>query len=91
MATHVSPASLPGMKQRTLTINGFSKAYAMTGWRLAYVAADKDLISALIRIHQNTISCATSFAQWGGLQALVGPHAMVAYSSRGLLIKIKGI
>ena len=71
-ASHISPASLPGMKQQTLTINGFSKAYAMTGWRLAYVAADKELISALIRIHQNTVSCATSFAQWGGLEALVG-------------------
>ena len=75
--THVSFASLPGMRKNTLTINGFSKAYSMTGWRLAYIAADQNMISALIRIHQNTIACATSFAQWGGAKALTGPMEAV--------------
>jgi aminotransferase len=74
---HVAFASLPGMRERTLTVNGFSKAYSMTGWRLAYVAADRNIISALIRIHQNTIACATSFAQWGGLEALSCPTGAI--------------
>ena len=71
---HFSMAMFPGMKERTITVNGFSKIYAMTGWRLGYVAADKELISALIRIHQYTTVCATSFAQWGAVAALTGPQ-----------------
>lgn len=72
--THVSIASLPGMKERTITLNGFSKSYAMTGWRMGYLAADRKLIDALIRIHQYSVVCSTSFAQWGALAALEGPQ-----------------
>lgn len=71
---HYSAATFPGMRERTITINGFSKIYAMTGWRLGYAVADKELISALIRIHQYTTVCATSFAQWGAIEALKGPQ-----------------
>jgi aspartate/methionine/tyrosine aminotransferase len=74
---HLSIASLPGMRARTVTLNGFSKSYAMTGWRLGYVAADAALCQALIRIHQYTVVCATSFAQWGGWAALTGGQACV--------------
>ncbi|NRB39908.1 MAG: pyridoxal phosphate-dependent aminotransferase [Pseudomonadales bacterium] len=69
---HISIASLPGMRSRTLTLNGFSKSYSMTGWRLGYVAADASLIQALVRIHQNTVVCANTFAQWGAVVALTG-------------------
>ncbi len=72
---HVSIGSFPGMRERTVTINGFSKIYAMDGWRLGYVAADTQWMSALIRIHQYTTVCATSFAQWGAVAALEGPQA----------------
>ncbi len=59
---HYSIGSFPGMRDRTITINGFSKIYAMDGWRLGYVAASKEVISALIRIHQYTTVCATTCA-----------------------------
>lgn len=72
---HVSIGSLRGMRERTLTVNGFSKAYSMTGWRLGWVAADKELASALIRIHQYTTVCTTTFAQWGAVEALTGSQA----------------
>jgi aspartate/methionine/tyrosine aminotransferase len=62
-------ASLPGMADRTLTVNGFSKAYSMTGWRLGYVAARKKLTDSLIRVHQYSATCATSFAQRGAVAA----------------------
>ena len=71
---HLSIAGLPGMRSRTLTLNGFSKSYAMTGWRVGYVAADESLIQALIRIHQYAVVCANSTAQWGALEALEGPQ-----------------
>lgn len=68
-AQHHSLASLPGMADRTLTVNGFSKAYSMTGWRLGYVAARKNLIDSLIRVHQYSATCANSFAQKGAVAA----------------------
>ncbi|MBW1695972.1 MAG: pyridoxal phosphate-dependent aminotransferase [Deltaproteobacteria bacterium] len=71
---HISIATLSGMKQRTIIVNGFSKRYSMTGWRLGWIAADKDLVSAMIRIHQYTTVCATTFAQWGAVEALSGPQ-----------------
>jgi len=71
---HISIGSLPGMKAHTITISGFSKNYSMTGWRLGFVAAHRDAISALVRIHQYTTVCATSFAQWGAIAALTGPQ-----------------
>lgn len=67
---HVSMASLDGMKERTITINGFSKTYSMTGFRLAYVAAPEEFIRVLNIIHQHNTSCATSFVQYGGITAL---------------------
>lgn len=71
---HFSIGSFPEMRERTITANGFSKIYSMTGWRLGYAAADREVISALIRIHQYTTVCATSFAQWGAVDALTGPQ-----------------
>jgi aminotransferase len=75
---HISMASLPGMRNRTLTLNGFSKCYAMTGWRLGYVAATAQLLGALVRIHQYSIVCANSFSQWGGVVALNESQECVA-------------
>ena len=74
---HVSIASLPGMAERTLTVNGWSKAYSMTGWRLGYVAGPQDAIDGMLKIHQYTVTSATSFAQYGGLEALRGPQDCV--------------
>jgi len=67
---HVSMASLDGMKERTITINGFSKTYSMTGFRLAYIAAPEEFIRVLNIIHQHNTSCATSFVQHGGITAI---------------------
>jgi len=58
------------MKERTITLNGFSKAYSMTGWRLGYMAAPKDIISASVRLHQHINTCASSFVQEAGITAL---------------------
>lgn len=77
-AEHFSIASLPGMRERTITVNGFSKVYSMTGWRLGYLAADRELIKGLIRIHQYTTVCACSFAQKGAVAALTGSQQCVA-------------
>ncbi len=74
---HVSPASLPGMGERTLTFNGFSKAYAMTGWRLAYVAGPKSYIAEVEKVHSHSATCATSFVQAAGVVALTGPQAFI--------------
>ena len=71
---HISIASLPGMKERTIIVNGFSKKYSMTGWRLGWICSDKALISAMIRIHQYTTVCVTTFAQYGAAEALTGPQ-----------------
>ncbi|WP_294148619.1 pyridoxal phosphate-dependent aminotransferase [uncultured Clostridium sp.] len=67
---HISIASLPGMKERTITLNGFSKAYSMTGWRLGYAAAPESLIAVLNKIHQHNTTCATSFVQKAAVAAL---------------------
>lgn len=68
--THVSIASLPGMKERTIVINGFSKSYAMTGWRLGYAAGPSDIISQMIKIHQFAIMCAPTTSQYAAIAAL---------------------
>jgi aspartate aminotransferase len=75
--THNSLAALPGMKEYTITVNGFSKAYAMTGWRLGYAVADKDIIAYMNRVQQHTISHPTTFAMYGGVAALKGPQNCV--------------
>ncbi len=69
-ARHISIASLPGMKERTITLNGFSKCYSMTGWRLGYVAAPVEFIKAMVRVHQYINTCAPSFVQEAGITAL---------------------
>ncbi|MFQ9515965.1 MAG: aminotransferase class I/II-fold pyridoxal phosphate-dependent enzyme [Eubacterium sp.] len=67
---HVSIACLPGMKERTVLINGFSKAYAMTGWRLGYAAAPAVIMEQMIKIHQFAIMCAPTTSQYAAVEAL---------------------
>lgn len=67
---HVSIAAMPGMKDRTIVFNGFSKAFAMTGWRIGYACGHPDLIAAMTKIHQYTIMCAPIMAQQAALEAL---------------------
>ncbi len=67
---HVTIASLPGMKERTVLINGFSKAYAMTGWRLGYAAAPKLILDQMLKIHQYAIMCAPTTSQYAAVEAL---------------------
>ena len=67
---HVSIASLSGMKERTILINGFSKAYAMTGWRLGYACAPKEIIKQMTKIHQFAIMCAPTTSQYAAVEAL---------------------
>jgi aspartate/methionine/tyrosine aminotransferase len=79
---HVSIASLPGMAERTIVLDGFSKTYAMTGWRLGYAIVPEGLAEGFGKLIINTISGANSFAQYGAVEALTGPQdavdAMVA-------------
>jgi len=74
---HISLASIGDMAQRTITINGFSKAYAMTGWRLGYAAAPKTIIKAMSKVQQHSVSQATTFAMWGAVAALKGDQKCV--------------
>ena len=67
---HICFPSLPGMKERTILISGFSKSHAMTGWRIGYVAADRRFIQALTKIHQYTMLCAPAMAQVAAIEAL---------------------
>ena len=67
---HVTIASMPGMKERTVLINGFSKAYAMTGWRLGYACAPAEIMKQMIKIHQFAIMCAPTTSQEAGVEAL---------------------
>ena len=67
---HICIASLPGMKERTIKLGGFSKAYSMTGWRLGYMCAPEEVIKACVRVHQYTITCASSFVQEAAITAL---------------------
>ena len=70
----VSPGSLENGSGRTIVINGFSKAYAMTGWRLGYAYANKEIIDSMTRIQQSTTTCPVSFVQKAGIAALRGPQ-----------------
>lgn len=84
---HVSIASLDGMKERTILINGFSKAYAMTGWRLGYACGPKDIIKQMTKIHQFAIMCAPTTSQYAAVEALKkGDDAVeemrIAYNQR---------
>ncbi|WP_106767529.1 aminotransferase class I/II-fold pyridoxal phosphate-dependent enzyme [Paenibacillus faecalis] len=67
---HVSIASLPGMKERTIVISGFSKAFAMTGWRVGYACGPRELIAGMLKIHQYTAMCAPTIAQIAALESL---------------------
>jgi aspartate aminotransferase len=69
---HISLASIGAMADRTITINGFSKAYAMTGWRLGYAVAPPAIIREMSKVQQHSVSQATTFAQWGAVAALTG-------------------
>ncbi len=67
---HVSIASLPKMKERTILINGFSKSYAMTGWRLGYACAPKEIVKQMLKIHQFAIMCAPTTSQYAAVEAI---------------------
>lgn len=67
---HVSIASLPGMRERTILINGFSKAYAMTGWRLGYACGPRIIVEQMLKIHQFAIMCAPTTSQYAAVEAL---------------------
>lgn len=91
----VSPASLSEMRERTVTINGFSKAYAMTGWRLGYAAAPAEFVTQMLKVHEHSVTTATSFVQAGGVAALQGPQdpirAMVTEFARRRDIIVDGL
>lgn len=96
--THWSIGSLDDMRERTITINGFSKAYSMTGWRLGYLAAPRDVVDPIIRLRQYTSTCASSIAQHAGVEALNPERAyhrplVEAFASRRDLVqnRIEGI
>lgn len=67
---HVSIASIPGMRERTIVINGFSKSYAMTGWRLGYATGPKEIMKQMLKIHQFVIMCAPTTSQYAAIEAL---------------------
>ena len=73
----LSPASLEDGRDRTIVVNGFSKTYAMTGWRLGYAYANGEIIEAMARIQQSTTTCPVSFVQKAGVAALRGPQDQV--------------
>jgi aspartate aminotransferase len=75
---HISIGSLPGMEDRTITTNGFSKAYAMTGWRLGYLTGPKETMKWVTRLLSHSVSQATTFVQRAGVAALRGPQDEVA-------------
>lgn len=79
---HVSIASFPEMKDKTIVINGFSKAFAMTGWRLGYVCGHPTLIEAMYKIHQYAIMCAPTTAQYAAMEALRNGDASVDEMAR---------
>jgi len=74
---HISIASLSGMKERVVTINAFSKTYAMTGWRIGYVGAAEPIAAAMSKINAATSSCVSTINQYAGLEALTGPQDSV--------------
>ncbi|SHK50612.1 aminotransferase class I/II-fold pyridoxal phosphate-dependent enzyme [Desulforamulus aeronauticus] len=91
---HTCFAALPGMQERTIVLNGFSKAYAMTGWRLGYAAANEEFIAAMTKIHQYTMLCAPITAQVSALEALRHGKAamedMVAHYNRRRRLVVQG-
>ncbi|MBI4286376.1 MAG: aminotransferase class I/II-fold pyridoxal phosphate-dependent enzyme [Chloroflexi bacterium] len=92
---HTCFAALPGMKEGTIFLGGFSKAYAMTGWRIGYAAASKEIIAAMTKIHQYTIMCAPTMAQVAAIEALKAGEPdvqqMVEDYNRRRLVIVKGL
>ncbi len=92
---HTCFASLPDMKESTLLLGGFSKAYAMTGWRIGYAAATKEVIAAMTKIHQYTMMCAPTMAQVAAIEALKSGEPsvlkMVEDYNRRRLVIVKGL
>jgi aminotransferase len=92
---HTCFAALPGMQERTILLGGFSKAYAMTGWRIGYAAGPREIIAAMTKIHQYTIMCAPTMAQVAALEALRGGEdsvlEMVADYNRRRKLIVKGL
>ena len=76
---HISIASIEGMRERTIIASGFSKAYAMTGWRLGYLAAPKEILSEMLKLHQYAIMCAPTASQFAGREAMREGDADVEY------------
>jgi aspartate/methionine/tyrosine aminotransferase len=74
---HYSIGAFPSIRDRVITINGFSKSYAMTGWRVGYLVAHKQMLAEMIKLHQNLVTCASSFAQMGAIEALDGSQESV--------------
>jgi aspartate/methionine/tyrosine aminotransferase len=77
-STTVSIASFENARERTIFVNGFSKTYAMTGWRLGYTFANEEVTRAMTRVQQSTTTCATSFVQKAGIAALTGPQDCIS-------------
>jgi aminotransferase len=75
---HMSLASLPGMKEHTIVISGFSKAFAMTGWRIGYACGPEEIIAAMVKIHQFTMLCAPTISQYAAIEALENSNDGVA-------------
>ena len=92
---HYSIAQVPGMKERTILLDGYSKTFAMTGWRLGFIAAPVLLADAITRLITNSISCTASFEQMAGIAALTGPqdeeHRMVEEFHRRRDFIVKGL
>ncbi len=92
---HTCMAALPGMKENTILLGGFSKAYAMTGWRIGYAAANQEIIAAMTKIHQYTMMCAPTMAQVAAIEALkMGEPSvleMVADYNRRRQVIVKGL
>jgi len=92
---HTCFASLPGMKERTILLDGFSKAYAMTGWRLGFAAGPADIIAAMAKIHQHTMLSPSSVAQYAAIEALKAGEddiqQMVAEYDRRRKVLVKGL
>jgi aminotransferase len=92
---HVCVAALPGMQERTVHVGGFSKSYAMTGWRIGFAAGPRDILSAIAQVHQYTIMCAPTMAQYAAIQALQhgeqDVQEMVAHYDRRRQVMVKGL
>lgn len=94
-AAHVCAATLPGAYERTILLNGFSKAYAMTGWRLGYAAANREIIDAMTKVHQYTMMCASIVAQMAAIEAIKNGdpdmHDMVRQYDQRRKVIVKGL